>query len=430
MISSVLLVNLKGEILIWRAYKDNVTRADWTLFCGQVVAAKETRDKPVVSINGSHFLYITQGDIVLVACTKDNVNVMLVLKLLHKMVDLFKAYFGGAFDENQVRKNFVLIYELLDEIIDYGYPQILEVDVLKKYITQGGTNKALDLNDQEQLKKITVQATGVCSWRAEGIKHKKNEVFIDVIEKVNILVSTKRERLRADVSGEILVNCKLSGMPECKFGMNDKLVMSADARARSSDKGIALDDYGFHQCVRLGKFDVDREIMFIPPDEQFSLMTYRITENIESPFKLIPNVKVLGRTRLELSLQVTAMYDRNIEATNVRIDFPCPKNTAKAHIPSPGHGKARYDANESAVIWRIRRFPGRHEYNLLAEVELASMVSEKQWVRPPITMDFEVPQFTASGLRVRFLKVQEKSQYKPIKWIRYLTKAGTYEHRI
>ena len=30
----------------------------------------------------------------------------------------------------------MLIYELLDEIIDYGYPQILEIDVLKKYITQ------------------------------------------------------------------------------------------------------------------------------------------------------------------------------------------------------------------------------------------------------------------------------------------------------
>lgn len=81
-------------------------------------------------------------------------------------------------------------------------------------------------------------------------------------------------------------------------------------------------------------------------------------------------------------------------------------------------------------MWRIRRFPGRHEYNLLAEVELASTITDKQWVRPPITMNFEVPQFTASGLRVRFLKVQEKSQYKPVKWIRYLTKAGTYEHRI
>ncbi|CAK9002837.1 unnamed protein product [Durusdinium trenchii] len=254
----------------------------------------------------------------------------------------------------------------LDEIIDYGYPQILEVDVLKKYITQGGA-KNIDLNDQEQLKKITVQATGVCSWRAEGIKHRKNEVFIDVIENVNILMSTKRERLRADVSGEILVNCKLSGMPECKFGMNDKLLMSAAARARSSDKGIALDDYRFHQCVRLSKFDVDREITFIPPDEPFQLMTYRITENIESPFKLLPNVKVLGRSRLELSLQVTAMYDRNIEATNVRIDFPCPKNTAKAHIPNTAHGKARFDPAQGAVVWRIRRFPGRHEYNLLAE---------------------------------------------------------------
>ena len=57
---------------------------------------------------------------------------------------------------------------------------------------QGGA-KNIDLNDQEQLKKITVQAvfdaataqqlvevplsqaTGVCSWRAEGIKHRKNE---------------------------------------------------------------------------------------------------------------------------------------------------------------------------------------------------------------------------------------------------------------
>merc|ERR1712084_101024 len=104
--------------------------------------------------------------------------------------------------------------------------------------------------------------------------------------------------------------------------MNDKLVMQSDQqRARSSDKGIALDDFRFHQCVRLSKFDIDREITFIPPDGVFELMTYRITENIESPFKLMPDVKVLGRNRLELSLQVRAMYDRNISATNVRIDF-------------------------------------------------------------------------------------------------------------
>merc|ERR1712217_503550 len=193
----------------------------------------------------------------------------------------------------------------------------------------------------------------------------KNEVYIDVVENVNILMSAKRERLRADVSGQILVNCKLSGMPECKFGMNDKIMMSEDQRNRNSDKGIALDDYRFHQCVRLSKFDVDREITFIPPDGVFELMTYRITENIESPFKLLPGVKMLGRNRLELSLQVTAMYDRNITATNVKIDFPCPKNAARAHVQKIDHGKARYEAPMGAIIWRMRRFPGRHEYSFI-----------------------------------------------------------------
>lgn len=364
-----------------------------------------------------------------VAATKENVNVVLVLRLLYKMVELFRAYFGGNFDENQVRKNFVLIYELLDEIIDYGYPQILEADVLKKYITQGGA-KAIDMNDQAQLKKITVQATGVCSWRAEGIKYRKNEVYIDVVESVNILVSAKRVCLRADVSGQILVKSQLSGMPECKFGMNDKLLMSNESRARSSDKGIALDDYRFHQCVRLSKFDLDREITFTPPDGVFELMTYRITENIESPFKLIPNAKILGRNRMELSLQVTAMYDRNITATGVIITIPCPKNTARGQVHNIGNGKARFEPSQSAIIWRLRRFSGRHEYSLLAEVELASTVTEKQWSPPPITMTFDVPQFTASGLRVRFLKVQEKSNYKPVKWIRYLTRAGSFQHRM
>jgi hypothetical protein len=43
-----------------------------------------------------------------------------------------------------MKKNFVVIYELLDEIMDYGVPQITEVDLLKAYIQSGGTPKALN----------------------------------------------------------------------------------------------------------------------------------------------------------------------------------------------------------------------------------------------------------------------------------------------
>lgn len=88
-------------------------------------------------------------------------------------------------------------------------------------------------------------------------------------------------------------------MPECKFGVNDKLIMrnsnvpAADltTTSKSNDKGISIDDIKFHQCVRLGKFDRDRAISFIPPDGVFQLMSYRISENINLPFKITPVVQ-------------------------------------------------------------------------------------------------------------------------------------------
>lgn len=38
-------------------------------------------------------------------------------------------------------------------------------------------------------------------------------------------MSVKGTILRADVSGEVACKALLTGMPECKFGMNDKLLM-------------------------------------------------------------------------------------------------------------------------------------------------------------------------------------------------------------
>jgi AP-2 complex subunit mu-1 len=37
--------------------------------------------------------------------------------------------------------------------------------------------------------------------------------------------------------------------------------------------------------------------------------------------------------------------------------------------------------------------------------------------------------FTSSGLLVRYLKVFEKSNYSSVKWVRYMTRAGSYEIR-
>ena len=78
-----------------------------------VIAAKKV-GVPIVYLDKHTFLYSRVGDVYIVAVTKHNVNPTCVFQFIYKMVDVFRAYFGGAFDEENCRQNFVLIYELLD----------------------------------------------------------------------------------------------------------------------------------------------------------------------------------------------------------------------------------------------------------------------------------------------------------------------------
>lgn len=53
-----------------------------------------------------------------------------------QLVDLFRSYFEGALNENSVKRNFVLIYELLDETMDFGFPQLTGV-----WVWEGGEHR-------------------------------------------------------------------------------------------------------------------------------------------------------------------------------------------------------------------------------------------------------------------------------------------------
>ena len=43
-----------------------------------------------------------------------------------------------------------------------------------------------------------------------------------------------------------------------------------------------MEDIKFHQCVRLARFENDRTISFIPPDGEFTLMTYRLNTHVRA----------------------------------------------------------------------------------------------------------------------------------------------------
>ena len=228
MASSIVFINGKGEILIYRRYRDDVSRAEVLQFCSKVVATKEVKEQPITLLDDVSFVHTTHGDITLAATTKSNPNVGMLMQFLYQIVVLCKAYFAGTFDENQIRDNFVLIYELLDEVMDYGYPQITDPDLLKEYITQGSAKA--ELTNAEKLKQITIRATGAISWRNDNIHYSSNVLYIDVVESVNVLISNRDTVLKADVSGQIVMKTALSGMPDCKLGINDKLLITVQGQ--------------------------------------------------------------------------------------------------------------------------------------------------------------------------------------------------------
>ncbi len=225
MISAIFLYNMKGEILISRLYRHDLKRSISDSFRIQVISNADVRS-PVMTVGSTTFFHVRHENLYLVAVTRMNANAALVFEFLNRLVTLGLSYFG-KFDEDAVKSNFVLIYELLDEILDFGYPQNSDTDTLKLYITtEGIKSEKISRTDSS---KITIQATGATSWRRANIKYRKNEAFIDVIEKINLLISSSGAVLRADASGNIMMRAYLSGTPECKFGLNDSLMFNIPA---------------------------------------------------------------------------------------------------------------------------------------------------------------------------------------------------------
>lgn len=206
------------------------------------------------------------------------------------IVLVLEEYLGASFNEESLRENFVSVLQVTDEMFDTGYPFTTEPTVLKGIVRpptiinrvrsavtgSGSVNTA-----------IPEGTASVVWWRRPGIKYSNNEMFFDIIEELNALVDrfcvspsfllftvwtvcVFSERpfyhhsnggvLSSEVTGRIRANCKLTGMP-------DVLVTFENANV--------LDDCSFHPCVRYARYEQDKSLFFIPPNEPFDLISYR-----------------------------------------------------------------------------------------------------------------------------------------------------------
>lgn len=322
-VSAIFILDSRGKVLISRNYRGDIPMFVADRFITLLQDAEDGQSvTPILQDGGYHYLYIRHSNIYLLAITRKNANAASIFVFLHRLIQVFKDYFREL-EEESIRDNFVIIYELLDEMVDFGYPQFTESKILREYILQEGFKL-----EYKQVKPPTA-VTNTISWRSDGIKYRKNEVFLDVIESVNLLMGSSDTVLSSEILGVVKMRCDLSGMPELKLGLNDKILFESSIsentnNTNSGTKGrvVEMEDIKFHQCVRLTQFEHDRTISFIPPDGEFELMSYRLATTLKPLIWSECVVNIYSGTRTEILLKIKGQFKKRSVANNVEFSIP------------------------------------------------------------------------------------------------------------
>jgi AP-1 complex subunit mu len=424
--SAIFFLDSKGKPLLSRNYRGDIPMSTVDNF-PTLLIENDDGQPPCITHEGISYLYVSHNNIYLLALTKRNSDAASILLFLHHMIIVLRDYFNEL-EEESIRDNFVVIYELLDEMMDFGHPQITDAKILQEYITQESHALAS--------KAASSVVTNAISWRPEGIFYKKNELFLDVIESLNVVLNADGSVNRSEILGKISVNAFLSGMPQLKLGLNDLIKRQSNVETRRAKKYVKMDDVKFHQCVQLDEFEKDRTISFIPPDGKFELLSYRVKELSAKPLFLVDaNVNIKSRSRVVINVKAKSQFRKRSVANNVEISIPVPRDADSPRFKA-STGNVVYAPETNAIVWKIKNFAGGKDYSMSAELMLPSVISQegdydvslsnrRHANNQPVQVKFEIPYFAVSGLQVRYLKVNEPTlKYPSLPWVRYLTQSG------
>jgi len=330
--------------------------------------------------------------------------------------------------------------ELLGEVIDYGYVQGTSSELLKAYVFSEpvmveAPSKGIGSLKLPDNKTISSMAAQNSIMAGDKDRSKKNEIFVDIIEELNVTFSSTGTVQNMEIDGRIQMKSFLHGTPDLLVGLNQDLAIG---KTGSSYGSVVMDDCNFHECVNLEEFEYDRVLKFNPPDGEFIVMNYRITKEVMPPFRVQPFMEDAGAGKVDLVIKIKCDLPENNYAGNVIVKCPMPKSTLGCSCEL-GQGvtgqSAEYLPGEKAIQWTIKRFESNAEQFLRCHMALpaASLASPEKTRKEmgPISLNFEVPMFNASGLNIRFLKTTERSKsYNPHRWVRYVTRSNNYTVRL
>ncbi|KAG0667980.1 hypothetical protein C6P45_005164 [Maudiozyma exigua] len=481
MISAVLVFTPRGELVVSKFYKGTIKRSIADIFRIQVINSLDVRS-PILTLGSTTFHYIrTWNNMWLVTVNRNNTNSARIWEFLYSLKSTIAMY--GLDDTDTIKEQFMLIYEMLAlMLLEVGIIRDTELSSIVKQMSIPPVNP--DLMKQEQMSSTTTSSSSTSSnsnkMKVMGIPNflnpnktmntvtrtlstsvspkkrnkNKNEIEMYVNEKINILVAKDGSILKSYVDGTIDLTSHMLSPSQCQFGINDNDSMTLHTMPRGSDttqtvptsaaRRVILQNYKFHQCVDLEKFENDHIVKFSPPAEgTIELMKYQVTEGINLPFKISPIVTIMNsRTGsqtigcgVDFRIRLKSLFPTKLSATMVQLKIPVPPGTIECQINSTD-GSCKFIPEENVMLWKFNKFQGLTENTLSAFAICSKDITEltlQQWSRPPISLDFELLMFSNSGLMIHYFNVLPSNNpampTRTAKWIKYVSKSGAYEIR-
>ncbi|XP_058738481.1 AP-3 complex subunit mu-like [Vicia villosa] len=414
MLQCIFLLSDSGEVILEKQLTGHrVDRSICNWFWDHAISQPDSfKQQPVVA-SPTHYLFqVFREGITFLACTQVEMPPLMAIEFLCRVADVINDYLGGL-NEDSIKDNFVIVYELLDEMIDNGFPLTTEPNILQEMIAPPNiVSKVLSVvtGNSSNVSDTLPGSTASCvPWRTADPKYANNEVYVDLVEQMDATINRDGVLVKCEINGEVQVNSHITGLPDLTLSfVNPSL----------------LDDVRFHPCIRFRPWESNQILSFVPPDGQFKLMNYRVRKLKSTPIYVKPQLTSDGGT-CRLSVMVGMRNDPGKTVDSVSVQFQLPPCILSADLTST-HGTVNILSNKTCT-WSIGRIPKDKAPSMSGTLVLETGM-ERLHVFPTFQVDFRIMGVALSGLQIDKLDLKTVP-YRFYKGFRALTRAGEFEVR-
>jgi AP-4 complex subunit mu-1 len=117
MLSQIYILSLRGDVVIKKDFRSDVPKDSGEIFFRNYKLS-QTEIPPVICLHDVNFMHMVREGLILLCTSSENVSPSYAFDLMLSIIRVIKD-FCGRFSEDIIRKNFILVYELLEEMIDF-----------------------------------------------------------------------------------------------------------------------------------------------------------------------------------------------------------------------------------------------------------------------------------------------------------------------